>query len=107
MRRIASTLIFFFFSFYSFAGRISGTITDEKGVVLPFASVFIKGTTKGTTANNEGKYFLDLNPGTYTIVCQHIGYNREEKKITITDENITLNFQLSPQELTMKEVIVK
>src|SRR5436853_7685619 len=102
MRRIISILIFFSISFYSFAGRISGSVTDDKGAVLPFASIFIKGTTKGTTANNDGKYFLDLNPGTYTIICQHVGYNREEKTLTVTEENIIVNFKLSPQELTMK-----
>jgi len=107
MRRILSILGLFFISFNSFAGRISGIITDDKGTVLPFASIFIKGTTKGTTANNEGKYFLDLNPGTYTIICQHVGYDREERKITVSEENLALNFQLHLQELTMKEVIVK
>src|SRR6266496_1762539 len=107
MRQIFSLLFFFFISFNSFAGRVSGVVTDDKGAALPFASIYIKGTTKGTTANSDGKYFLDLNPGAYTLICDHVGYNREEKKITVTEENLVLNFQLHVQELTMKEVIVK
>ncbi|MGB4775560.1 MAG: carboxypeptidase regulatory-like domain-containing protein, partial [Daejeonella sp.] len=56
----------FFTSTFLFANRISGVVTDTKGKPLPFASITVKGTTRGTTANNEGKYFIDLNPGTYT-----------------------------------------
>jgi hypothetical protein len=106
MRR-SLTLLFLFASFYCFAGRVSGVITDDKGGVLPFSSIYIKGTTKGTTANSDGKYFLDLKPGHYILVCDHVGYNRDEKKITVTDADMMLNFQLKVQELTMKEVIVQ
>ena len=89
------------------AGRLNGVITDEKGEALPYASVFVKGTTQGTTANNQGKYFLDLEPGNYTITCQHVGYSREEKAITIGSGSNALNFQLKLQQTTMKEVIVR
>ncbi len=88
------------------AGRISGKVSDEKGNPLPFASVFIKGTTLGTTANNQGDYYLDLDPGTYTILCQYVGYARQEKKVTVTSGNTVLNFTLSLQQTTMKEVVV-
>ena len=107
MWRTILILILNLISYYSFAGRISGTVTDEKGDALSFSSIFIKGTTRGTTANNEGKYFLDLQPGTYTIVCQHVGYAREEKTITVGPEAVAVNFQLHIQELTLGEVIVK
>ena len=107
MRRALLILCFIYTSHISFAGRISGTITDEKGQPLPYASILVKGTTHGTTANNEGKYFLNLDPGNYTIVCQYVGYRREEKEITVTDESMILNFQLQLQQLTLSEVIVK
>src|SRR5579871_548912 len=91
----------------SFAGRISGTITDDKGNILPYASILVKGTSRGTTANNEGKYFLNLDPGSYTIICQYVGYERKEKKITIESENMVVDFQLSLQQLSLAEVVVK
>ena len=87
--------------------RISGTITDDKGNILPYASVFIKGSSQGTTSNNRGRYFLDLSAGSYTIVCQYVGYARQEKTITLSSETITLDFQLSLQRTTLKEVIIK
>jgi len=104
------TLLFIFLSlsgFNSFAGKIYGTITDEKGQALPYASILVKGTTRGTTANSEGKYILDLDPGSYTIICQHVGYAREEKSIALSQEATVVNFQLHVQELTLGEVIVK
>jgi len=87
--------------------RISGTITDEKGNILPYASVFIKGSSQGTTSNNQGKYFLDLLPGKYAIICQYVGYARQEKQIDISTQSITLDFKLLPQQTLLKEVIVK
>ena len=70
-------------SHIAFAVKISGTITDDKGNILPYASIFIKGSSQGTTSNNRGKYFLDLPPGNYTLVCQYVGYARQEKIITL------------------------
>jgi hypothetical protein len=89
------------------AQRISGSVTDDKGHILPFASLFIKGTTKGTTANNEGKYFINAEPGKQIIICQYVGYERQEKTITVGSENITANFSLSVQQLSMKEVVIR
>jgi hypothetical protein len=100
--------IFLFFIFHTaYAVRISGTITDDKGNLLPFASVFIKGSSQGTTSNNSGKYFMDLPAGNYTIVCQYVGYARQEKIITINTEPVSLDFQLSIQQTTLKEVTIK
>lgn len=97
--------IYFFSSIY--AGRITGTITDDKGHPLPFASVLVKGTTKGTTANNQGRYFIEVEAGEYTIVAQYVGYGRVEKKITVADNAVTLNFELSLLQLALKEVVVR
>ena len=88
-------------------GRVSGLITDAAGHPLGFASVLVKGTGTGTTANSEGKYFLDLDPGRYTLVCQYVGYERTEKTLTVSQSGQTLNFSLSLQQTSMKEVVVR
>lgn len=107
MRKFILLFLFFHTAFICIAGKISGVITDEKGKPVAYSSVLVKGTSKGTNANSEGKYSLNLSPGTYTIICQHVGYRREEKQVTVTDEDISLDFSLSIQELTLGEVIVK
>ncbi|HTL09751.1 MAG TPA: DUF5686 and carboxypeptidase regulatory-like domain-containing protein [Chitinophagaceae bacterium] len=108
MRKNLPVLFLLLFSYsLAHAGRITGTVTDEKGEPLPYASVFVKGSTLGTTANNRGKFFLDLEPGNYTITCQHVGYTRQEKPVTVGNESTELNFQLLLQQTTMKEVVVR
>ena len=105
------TRLLFFCSFLfchgAFAVRISGTVSDDKGNILPYASVFIKGSSQGTTSNNLGRYFLDLAPGDYTIVCQYVGYTRQEKKITLSTTPVNLDFRLSIQQTSLKEVEVR
>jgi len=107
MRRILPILLLNLISYFSFAGRISGVVTDDQKNPLSYASIFIKGTTHGTTANNDGKFSLSVQPGTYTVVCQHVGYAREEKTVTMGEETVVVNFQLHVQQLTLSEVIVK
>ncbi|HEY2721061.1 MAG TPA: DUF5686 and carboxypeptidase regulatory-like domain-containing protein, partial [Chitinophagaceae bacterium] len=107
MRRPPLILWFAFISSTSFAQKISGTVTDEKGQTLAYSSILIKGSARGATANGEGKYLLDFEPGTYTIICQHVGYARQEKTVSVGSQNLVLDFQLHLQELTLKEVIVK
>ena len=64
--------------FRAHAVRITGTVTDDKGNSLAYSSILVKGTTTGVTANNAGKYFLDLSPGDYTLICQYVGYGRRD-----------------------------
>lgn len=107
MRYIILTIVFVFFANLSFSQKIKGLITDNDGKILPYASVFIKGLNKGTNANNEGKYSLKLAPGQYTLVCQYVGYKKEERAITVANTDMELDFKLSVQEMTLGEVIIK
>lgn len=104
------TILFFslfFFSLIAHSQKIKGVVTDNNGKTLPFASVFIKENNKGTNANSEGKYSLKLEPGQYTLVCQYVGYKKEERKITVANDDQELNFILTLQEMTLSEVVIK
>ena len=61
----------------------------------------------GASANNRAKFAVNVQPGTYTVVCQHIGYAAQEKKVTITASDAELTFTLEEQKLQLKEVIIK
>jgi hypothetical protein len=106
MRRILLTIFLSNLILFCYAGKITGTVTDKEGNILAYASVLVKGTTRGTNANNEGKYSLYLEPGQYTIVCQHVGYKSEEKSIIVTSESLQLDFTLKLQELVLGEVMI-
>src|SRR5690349_16491182 len=107
MKRILLSVLFISFLSVSYAGIITGTVKDSKGTILSYASVTVKGTSKGSITNNEGRYTLNLSPGTYTLSCQYVGYKKEERTVQLGEAELVVNFGLSIQEVTMKEVIIK
>ena len=52
---------------------VSGRVTDSNGDPLPGAGVMIKGTTKGTTTDADGRYSLPVAPG-QSLEFTFIGY---------------------------------
>ena len=72
-------------------GTLAGTIMDGEFVEpMAFANVLVKGTTTGTTSDFDGKYSIDLEPGTYTIVFSFVGYNTQEiSDVVITAGEVT------------------
>jgi hypothetical protein len=98
--------LFFGFDFFAQTFVLSGKITDGKNESLPFASVFVKGTTIGTNSNVDGFYTLKLEPGQYEIVFQYVGYKKEIKSIKI-DGDLKFNAVLSADSYELKEVTVK
>ncbi len=95
-----------FLSLQADAQKIYGTVFTEMGDLLPFASVTVKGSSRGASANDKARFSFSLPAGTYSIVCQHLGYAASEKVITITADT-EISFILKEQKLDMKEVVVK
>lgn len=85
---------------------VTGTVKSYNGEILSFSSIIVKGISVGTTANNEGKYVLNLPAGKYTLQCMHVGYRMSEKEITVGGAGIIIDFVLALQELTLKEVVI-
>jgi len=61
-------IIILFHSVVLKAGTLQGTVKDMKGKEIPFASITVKKTNKGTTANSRGQYSLQLGKGEYIIL---------------------------------------
>src|SRR5687767_6081301 len=105
--KLTVLLVILILSFASFSQEVSGIVKDDKGFILPNASIHIKGTTQAGSANNEGKYSLNLTPGTYTLICQHVGFKRDVRNIVVTNTDQTLGFELKTIDFTLEEVIVR
>jgi len=90
-----------------FAARVKGFITDGNGAPLPYATVTIKGSVNGTTANSKGFYAVDLTPGTHTFIVEYVGYIAVEKTVTVADKDQELNIVLFTNDHLMKEVVVQ
>ena len=107
MRILLLLLSILFIALASYAGKVSGHITDNKNQPLSFSSVTIKGTLQGTTANNLGNFSIALTAGEYTFVVQHIGFKTVEKRIAVGKEDMVVNFELSEQQYELGNVVVK
>lgn len=89
------------------AAKVQGTVRTPSGSPLPFANIVVKGTTNGTTTNEDGYYKLKLEPGQYTIVFQYVSYKRVEKDISLQkEEQVRLNATLKSQNVELSEVVV-
>ncbi|MDJ1502725.1 SusC/RagA family TonB-linked outer membrane protein [Xanthocytophaga agilis] len=82
---------------------VSGKVSGEGGDAMPGVSVSIKGTTKGTTTNGEGRYTLGGVPENGVLVFSSIGYTTEE--IQVSNRTI-IDVQLNPDLQALSEVVV-
>lgn len=87
--------------------QLYGTVTGPDGEGLAFASVYLEGASKGTTANAAGNYSLPLDPGTYQVVFQYIGYTQQTQSVVIGQKAVLLDVQLQPQAFTLSEIEVR
>jgi TonB-linked SusC/RagA family outer membrane protein len=82
--------------------QVSGTVLDETGMPLPGVSILLKGTTRGTTTDLDGKYSIAA-PSSGVLVFSFIGYTNSEETIgSRTKIDITLN----PDVANLEEVVV-
>jgi len=84
---------------------IKGTIRDTDGFPVPFVSVYIKNTTKGTSANVDGIYSLKADTGSITLVYRAIGFKPAERNIRVAG-NQTTDVTLGSESLTLDGVTI-
>ncbi len=85
---------------------ISGKITDAtSGEDLIGVTVFIAGTTTGTTTNTYGFYSITLQEGNHKLSFSFIGYKTISRDMSLNSDT-TYNIQLSPHETMLDEVVV-
>ena len=110
MKKILSLVFFVFvFSFHYSQSKIRGTVIDEEfNDPMPYANVIIKGTSNGVTTDFDGKYSLNVQPGTYTLVFSFVGYNTKEITDVVVKENEVkeINVNLSTTSVAMEEVVI-
>ena len=99
------SLIYILLSFLPFtllAQNIVGTVIDENGDPLPYASVYVKNNPIGGTMTDlNGQYTLEINPITDSndeVIFSFIGYRTEEIPVAsiISDSNFTVTLVEQP-----------
>lgn len=85
---------------------ISGTVTDAKKQPVAGASLAIKGSYDGATADSAGRFrFKTFEKGTQVLIISSIGYKTVEMNINITGAEMTIPV-LMKQEVTEISAVV-
>ena len=95
------------FSFSSLAQGIKGTIKDDNGEALPFASIYVKEVGSGTSSNLDGFYEYRLPAGNYQVTYQFMGYATVIKNIKVGSGFETVNIVMKPQVINLASVTVE
>jgi len=74
--------VFFAFVQIGFAQsiKVSGTVKDTQGEVIPGVNVVVKGKNTGTATDFDGKFSLNVNKGD-VLVFSAVGYKNVEKTV--------------------------
>ncbi|MGC9363679.1 MAG: carboxypeptidase-like regulatory domain-containing protein [Fidelibacterota bacterium] len=87
-----------------------GKIVDKNtGDPIVGANIYIEGTSMGTASDINGDYFIiNIPPGTYTLICSYVGYERiSVVNIEVNVDRTTIqNFSIAPQAIEGEEVTV-
>ncbi len=86
------------------AQTITGKVTDTQGEGIPFATVVEKGTSNGTTTNENGDFSLILTKLPATITVSSLGFTTREQEIT--DASAVVNISISEDSVGLNEVVV-
>jgi hypothetical protein len=90
-------------------GKIEGTVSDQAGVPIANAQVFIVGTSFGAISNDKGYYFINNVPvGTYTVRGQFIGYAPAEvRNVRVQGgQTITIDVKMQSSAVVLTGVTV-
>ncbi len=83
---------------------ITGKVTDQSnGAPLPNVNVTVKGTTRGTTTNDNGIFTITLQPGDATLVFSSTGFASTELAI---DGRSSYDVALAVSSAKLNEVVV-
>ncbi|MBZ4190682.1 SusC/RagA family TonB-linked outer membrane protein [Niabella beijingensis] len=105
MRRIlllSTLLLVGNFLLWAQTKTITGTVKDESGNVIPFATVSEKGTKNAVSADDQGNFTITGKPGTVLEVSA-TGFQTRSQEVTTTPVNIVLT---AGQGQTIQEVVV-
>ncbi|MET6997485.1 TonB-dependent receptor [Chitinophaga defluvii] len=83
--------------------QVTGTVTGEKGMVLPGATVLVKNTTQGASTSVDGKFSVKAK-ATDSLVIKFIGY---QTQVLAIGSRRVFNISLVPAEGEgLNEVVV-
>ncbi|SDF06196.1 Outer membrane receptor proteins, mostly Fe transport [Chitinophaga filiformis] len=92
-------------------GKVTGKVTDQKtGEALIGVTVIVQGTSTGAVTDVEGRYTLNLAPGTYTLEFKYMGYQTKAVSEVVIKPGAPTVLPVimdEPKSKELKEVVIK
>jgi len=88
---------------YAQQRQVTGKVTGSDGAPIPFATVQIKGTSTGTTADQEGNFKLAVSGANTILVIRSVGYATIEHTVGASS---AFTVKLSEEDKNLQEVVV-
>ena len=86
---------------------VTGRIVDGNGEAVAFASIYIKGTVRGATADADGNYYLKVVAGNMTLCASMLGYEEQALVIGVEEgEEKRIDITLEASSTDIDEVVV-
>ena len=84
--------------------KVSGIIVDKMDQPVPFANVVFKGSSEGTVANEDGRFYLESTKKYTALLVASVGFS--DREITLANAvNYNFRIQLNEAE-NLKEVVI-
>ncbi len=103
MYAVLTFLFLFAGTSYAQSIKITGTVKDSQGELLPSVSVKIKGSANGTVTNNNGAFSINVADKNQVLVFSYLGFVTQEKSL---NDATVINVVLAAQSGSLNEVVV-
>lgn len=105
LRGLISIIFLGLFQFLIGQSIVEGQVVDTDANPLPYATIYEKGTSNGTTTNDLGRFELKLSSAEATIIVQYVGYENTEVKVD-AQSNREVRIQLEAATYKLEEVTI-
>lgn len=102
-KKLLAVLSFVLFALVTFAQdrTIRGTVTDENGTPIPYASIKVKGIKRGVISDEFGSFKIELKASDKLLEISAVGF---ETKVIEASDNITIALTTDARSISMVTV---
>ncbi|OON69735.1 hypothetical protein B0919_07350 [Hymenobacter sp. CRA2] len=86
-------------------GEVRDSVTQAP---LPFASVFLANTTRGTTTDEAGRFQLSNVPeGSYDVIVSYLGYRLATQSVLVGKQPVSVQLRPAPVSKQLAGVVIR
>ncbi|WP_299524925.1 TonB-dependent receptor [Winogradskyella sp.] len=93
---------------FSQTGNVKGIIADEQGILVPYATISVTDSNKGTVSDIDGEFLLQNVPvGKQLLKVKYLGYADQDIEVeVIENETVEISITLKSESEQLDSVIL-